>query len=418
MCDILVATPAVTREGVMLFAKNSDRDPNEAQVLERHPRLKPHEPVVQLTYTSFPQAEETYSTIMSRPWWMWGAEMGANEHGVVIGNTAVFTRIKVPKTGLLGMDILRLALERTRTASEALAFIVSIVETIGQGGNCSYEHRFRYHNTFIIADPTEAWVIETVDKHWVALRIREVYSVSNALTIEDQWDLCSESVEKLRQKHENFSFARYFSDRLMTKAAHGRKRRSFTYNRLLQHRGIIDATFMAHTLQMHHREPFLPHKASTRDICMHFNGPLVPSQTASSQLSILTPANQQHWFTACSNPCLSLFKPVSFTKEWPELGPPPTAHYHPDAYWWRMEAFHRKLHTVYQTVKPALDAERTALQQNWFDDPPPPTEAFMQERQWVDGWDVRIRPARLPFPSGLFWHRANQKAHLVLTPTG
>jgi secernin len=41
---------------------------------------------------------------------MWGAEMGANDQGVCIGNEAVFTKLMGPadlEERLLGMDIVR-----------------------------------------------------------------------------------------------------------------------------------------------------------------------------------------------------------------------------------------------------------------------------------------------------------------------
>lgn len=37
MCDTIVATPAYTKNGKMLFAKNSDRSPNEPQFLQHIP---------------------------------------------------------------------------------------------------------------------------------------------------------------------------------------------------------------------------------------------------------------------------------------------------------------------------------------------------------------------------------------------
>ena len=98
--------------------------------------------------------------------------MGGNEFGLNIGNEAVFTREKQGPPALLGMDMLRLALERCRTSEEALHFMIELLQRYGQGGNCGYEKPFYYHNSFLIADPTSAWVLETAGQYWAAQKVK------------------------------------------------------------------------------------------------------------------------------------------------------------------------------------------------------------------------------------------------------
>lgn len=63
---------------------------------------------LQCTYIEVEQVWKTHAVILSRPSWLWGAEMGANEHGVCIGNEAVWTKEPVGEgEALLGMDLLR-----------------------------------------------------------------------------------------------------------------------------------------------------------------------------------------------------------------------------------------------------------------------------------------------------------------------
>src|SRR4051794_36351161 len=106
MCDTAVAVGSATANGAVVFAKNSDRHPNECQPLFHAARAQ-HQPgsSLQCQYLQIPQTSETWEVIGGRPWWLWGFETGVNEWGVAIGNEAVMSREPFAETGLLGMDL-------------------------------------------------------------------------------------------------------------------------------------------------------------------------------------------------------------------------------------------------------------------------------------------------------------------------
>lgn len=414
MCDIMVATPKVTKDGKMLFAKNSDRDPNEAQIIEYIPRRKHEETEVKLTYVKFPQVSETYALVISRPWWIWGAEMGVNEFGLAIGNTAVFTKERREKVGILGMDMIRLALERMRGAKEALNFIVDIIENYGQGGSGSYEHKFLYHNSFIIADPKESYVLETAGKHWVAKKIDRFYSISNALTIKDDWDMASDSILAMARKS-NFDFSKKFSDKFYTHFAHGHERRDFTYSMLQKKEGEIDIEYMMHILRAHNSN-YNPLYGSMKDVCMHYGGYLRPSQTASSQISVL--GEDIHLFTGESNPCLAIFKPFFFKSPWWIKEENVNNRYNEGVFWWRCELFHRRFHINYTKYFEKFKEERDSIQREVMDllnhGDEATRRAFEMEENLIARWMKILGQPRVSFKYKRIWEKVNRRANIPL----
>src|SRR5581483_597002 len=147
MCDTWVALPDVTASGQLIFAKNSDRPVYDCQPLVFRPRRTwPAGARVATEYLELPQAPETHAHLGSRPYWSFGYESGLNEHGLVIGNEAIFTRawraavarhrqdVGAP-LGLSGMDVIRLALERTASAAAAVELMGALVEKHGQFGS-------------------------------------------------------------------------------------------------------------------------------------------------------------------------------------------------------------------------------------------------------------------------------------------
>ena len=93
MCDVLVALGGVTSSGAALFAKNSDRPPTEAQLVEWSPSRRDPGPLRVTHIEVDPAPGDTLACVLSRPAWCWGVEHGVNEAGVAAGNTTVYTTL-------------------------------------------------------------------------------------------------------------------------------------------------------------------------------------------------------------------------------------------------------------------------------------------------------------------------------------
>ena len=393
MCDTLVHVAP----GRVLFAKNSDRDPNEAQLLEWRPRRRPRAGArVRCTWIEIEEAPETHAVLLSRPFWMWGAEIGANEHGVAIGNEAVFTSQPYAATGLTGMDLVRLALERADSAERAVAVIVDLIAKHGQGGGCGHEKRsFTYHNSFLAADARGAFVLETAGRHTAVERVTAgARSISNGLTIEP--------------------FASRFGDALRTAAAGARERRPRTQALAAAARGPAD---LARILRDHGPGRATPEYRTLNGglcaPCVHAGGWVVNSQTTASWIAELAADGARHWVTGTASPCTSLFKPVRVTEPL-DLGPAPTDRADAASLWWRGERLARCVLRDPDRLLPLFANERDELEAAWFADPPEPAAAFAEGDRRLAEWTARVAAASgrdlRPLRARRYWKARDERA--------
>ena len=347
MCDTLGRIGA----GESLFAKNSDRSPNEIQRLEYRPPVSGLSGQVQCTYISIPQATRTYGVFLSRPAWMWGAEMGVNEWGLCIGNEAVFTTGAYGKTGLTGMDMVRLALERCQTAQEALYLLIELLETYGQGGNCGFDHKFYYDNAFLIMDRTELYVLETAGKHW-AYKKMDKANISNRLSLGADGDGYSGG--------KAYDFRKRHTEPVFTTCS-GSKSRSAQLRKCLPTATTVGGCMEA--LRCHHhsvRNPFA--KGSVASACMHYGG-AAGDHTTSSMVVSLQDDKTILWCTGSSVPCVSLFKPWCWGTE-PILPVTTAEDTSGECYWLDAERFRRSL--LGKKLPQEYYAQRDALEEKWL----------------------------------------------------
>jgi secernin len=342
-CDSFVVLPASTADGSMLLGKNSDRPVDETQPLRYLPaRSAAKGDRLRLAYVEIADDRETLAHVGASPYWCWGHELGLNERGVAIGNEALFTRDLAqhqhaartgapPESGILGMELLRLGLERGRTAAEALEVMTALLERHGQWGAGvpgKSAAEGAYDNSFLIADPREAWVLETSGRRWVAAQVRDgSWSVSNQATIRTEWDRASDDVADhareagwwVDEADTPFDFAAAYTDpQVPLQVSHIRLQRSRQLLREAMDGAGVDVDVARSVLRDHLEGTFLDgpcFNAARPDfmtLCMHSHpSGFTWGNTASSAVFVLPSDDRPpHLWWAAATPCTSVYVPV------------------------------------------------------------------------------------------------------------
>jgi secernin len=317
MCDTLCSVgPSRT-----LFGKNSDRPRDEVQVVEMH-AARVGSGSLRTTYLELDDTG-AYALVGSRPTWMWGFEHGLNEHRVAIGNERIFT-IDDPRgapPALTGMDLVRLGLERSRTADEAVDVMTTLLERHGQGGRCAEHEDDPYWSSFLVADPEAGWVLETSDRTWAARPVGDGAAISNRVTLGTDWTRASADVER------GTDFDAWRDPRVPTVLADDRL--AATSRCITTRSSALTAADVAATLRHHGERPWGAPGTDPADwspppahvdaelhgftVCFHVNEPgFIVETTTSSMIAELprdTEMPARAWF-ALGSPCASVYVPA------------------------------------------------------------------------------------------------------------
>jgi hypothetical protein len=301
MCDTFASLGNAAENQKSIFAKNSDRDPNEPQIFVHIPKSEDVPSSIRTTYIEIEGYRRDYDILLSQPSWLWGGEIGVNSAGVAIGNEAVFTKMPYRKTGLTGMDILRIALERSGTALDAVAHIISYLEKYHQGGNCSYDGKLLYHNAFLVTDGKEGYLLETADDIWAYKKIKSFGATSNRLTISTDY-LRASSLLNGR----SIDFSETYTDSLISffTGSAGRLSSSCAF---LSSENAKNRETMIELLSSRPTGKV----SSMRNIGMNAGGGLVNSQTTASAV-VEFGGRPLLWYTMSPCPEIALFKPAWF----------------------------------------------------------------------------------------------------------
>ncbi len=323
-CDMVVALGSATATGSTVFASNY-HGPLRQRLTVRREVGKAHSPgeTVSLPAISLPQARQTYTVLAWQEPQTWGYHHGVNEHHVAAGCAAWQSLLGQAHAPLTGPDLVRLALERSRTARQALELVTDLVTRHGQTGSGPRD------NVFLLADGQEAYVLEAAGPYWAWIECREVRAVSDVGLVRQDWQRLSPGLAEHAiaqgwwpDDGTKLDFSSLCQEPLGQASALRRwGRASFL---LEQQNGHIDLAFVRRLLSDHYEgthfevDPSKP-GAGPKPLCRHAT-PDDALGTTASFLTSLSADSQVVPMVWCTfgPPCLSVFLPIFLDGQLPE----------------------------------------------------------------------------------------------------
>jgi secernin len=198
-CDMVVAVGPATENRHTLFGTNYHGVAGAGMALRLNPgRAFELGETVQTQVLQLPQARQTFNVLGNQPLNTWGYQHGINEYEVVAACCTWRSKLVCDQPGLTGTDLVRLLLERCRSARQGFDLLTGLVSRHGQ---CRFTEG-RWTNgekpgttgndhIFLLADPTEAYLVEAAGSAWASLECMRVRAVSDVGLIRQDWQRLS-----------------------------------------------------------------------------------------------------------------------------------------------------------------------------------------------------------------------------------
>jgi secernin len=304
--------------------------------------------------------------------------------------------------GILGMELVRLGLERADTASDAVEVMTELVERYGQyGAGTAGQPRpdAAYDNSYLVADAEQVWALETTGRRWVAKAVDSPYwALSNEATIRTSYDRAASDLEehaRVQGWHRGpgpVDFAAAFSDpQVPLQVSHIRLQRSRQLLGDALKAGPVGFAEAARVLADHYEDTFLdgpkfnPARPDFHTLCMHEHpAGFTWGNTASSVIAVLPATGRPYLWWAATTPCTSVYLPVAVTDPLPEAlsvagtmhgaGPSPEQvppdRYSDGSYWWAFQALLEAVAgddgSSYHARQPRVRDRFDRLQRSWL----------------------------------------------------
>jgi len=227
------------------------------------------------------------------------------------------------------MDLVRLGLERARSAAEAVDVMTGLLEACGQGGIADAAHREAYDSSFLVADPTHAFILDTAGSDYAVAPFPAGTAISNRISLGTEWTRASgalapgEDFGRFRDARENTAYADVrlaASRRFLESASPGGLTPAATAAHLRDH-GTGPWGAPGGDGPVHPPPEGIGEDFSGVSVCMHVRGLSVTAASMIAELPLgIEDGAPLRTHVAPGSPCASIYVPAFPSTA---AGPPP-----------------------------------------------------------------------------------------------